>query len=73
MFSSTYRSWNEETREQVPEAEEETHANSSDLDTRSECHHQHTIQCEDHEGHVDEKEEPEYFIYLPPKIHHGEK
>lgn len=53
-----YCSGNEETSEEVPEAEEESHDNGSKLGTGRQCNEHHSIQCEVDETGKHEVVEP---------------
>lgn len=69
-FSITYRPRNEKTREQVPETEEEGHANGSNLVARSQCNNHHTVEGEVDEGHEYKIEEIKEFDGRPLKPNH---
>lgn len=66
----TYHPRNEETREEVPEAEEERHHNCCYLIIWSESYKHHSVECEVDEAHEHVVIEPEELVSLPLKSNH---
>lgn len=66
----TYRPWDHESREQVPEVKQEGHENGGDLEARSQGNDHHTKQREVCEAHEDEVVEIQHFSNLPFKSDH---
>lgn len=71
--AKTYCSWNEETREQIPEAKEEGHDNGSNLVAWSQSHKHHSIQSEVHKAHEHVIIEPQELPQIPFESNHGVK
>lgn len=72
-YTLTYRPWDKEAREQIPEAEEKGHNNSRNLVARSKRNNHHPIHREVDEAHEHKVVEPEKLVSFPREADHTEK